>query len=210
MKYDLYVVTDENLSNGYSHAEIAKLSVDGGANVIQLRDKDMDSASLFAEAVKIRRITKDKALFIVNDRLDIALASKADGVHLGQSDLPVDVVRRLVPDNFIIGISIGSVEEALKGVRDGADYIAVSPVFSTGSKQDAGLGLGISCITEVRKSVPANIPVVGIGGLNSENIFEVISAGLDGICVISAVVSAQDITKAAGDLREKIRKAKNE
>ncbi len=210
MKYDLYVVTDENLSNGYSHAEIAKLAVDGGANVIQFRDKDMDSASLFAEAVKIRRITKDKALFIVNDRLDIALASKADGVHLGQSDLPVDVVRRLVPEDFIIGISIGSVEEALKGVRDGADYVAVSPVFSTGSKPDAGTGHGISCISAVRQAVEKDIPVLGIGGINSENIPEVIKAGLDGICVISAVVSAPDITKAAGDLCQKIRSAKNE
>ncbi|HJJ30605.1 MAG TPA: thiamine phosphate synthase [Methanocorpusculum sp.] len=210
MKYDLYVVTDEDLSNGHSHAEIAHLATIGGADVIQLRDKKMSSADLFAVALQIRDITKGKALFIVNDRVDIALASKADGVHLGQNDLPVKAVRRIVPDDFIIGISISSVDEALKGARDGANYVAVSPVFSTGSKQDAGLGLGVSCITAVRKAVPANIPVVGIGGLNSENILEVISAGLDGVCVISAVVSAPDITKAARDLREKIRRAKNE
>jgi thiamine-phosphate pyrophosphorylase len=210
MKYDLYVVTDEELSNGHSHAEIAKLATKGGADVIQLRDKKMNSAALFAEAVKIREITKDKALFIVNDRVDIALTSKADGVHLGQSDLPVEVVRRLVPDDFIIGISIGSVEEALIGVRDGANYVAVSPVFSTGSKPDAGEGRGLACISAVRKAIPKEIPVVGIGGINSENLCEVITAGLDGICVISAVVSAPDITKAAGDLREKIRNVKNE
>lgn len=210
MKYDLYVVTDEDLSNGHSHAEIARLATIGGADVIQLRDKKMSSADLFAVALQIRDITKGKALFIVNDRVDIALASKADGVHLGQNDLPVKAVRRIVPDDFIIGISISSVDEALKGARDGANYVAVSPVFSTGSKQDAGLGLGVSCITAVRKAVPANIPVVGIGGLNSENILEVISAGLDGVCVISAVVSAPDITKAARDLCEKIRRAKNE
>jgi len=210
MKYDLYVVTDEDLSNGYSHAEIAKLATEGGADVIQLRDKKMDSAALFAEALKIREITKDKALFIVNDRVDIALTSKADGVHLGQNDLPVEVVRRLVPDDFIIGISIGSVEEALIGVRDGANYVAVSPVFSTGSKPDAGEGRGLACISAVRKAVPKEIPVVGIGGINSDNLCEVITAGLDGICVISAVVSAPDITKAAGDLCEKIRNVKNE
>ena len=178
--------------------------------MIQLRDKKMNSADLFTAALQIREITKDKALFIVNDRVDIALASKADGVHLGQRDLPVKAVRRIVPNDFIIGISIGSVDEALKGVRDGANYVAVSPVFSTSSKQDAGLGLGVSCIAAVRKAVPANIPVIGIGGLNSENILEVISAGLDGVCVIFAVVSAPDITKAAKDLREKIRMAKNE
>ena len=210
MKYDLYVVTDEDLSNGHSHAEIAKLATEGGADVIQLRDKKMDSASLFAEAVKIREITKDKALFIVNDRVDIALTSKADGVHLGQSDLPVKAVRRLVPDDFIIGISISSVEEALIGVRDGANYVAVSPVFSTGSKPDAGEGRGLACISAVRKAIPKEIPVVGIGGINCANICEVITAGLDGICVISAVVSAPDIKKAAEDLREKIRNVKNE
>lgn len=210
MTYDLYVVTDEELSNGHSHAEIAKLAVEGGADVIQLRDKRMSAADLFAEAEKIRAITKDKALFIVNDRIDIALASKADGVHLGQSDLPVKTARRLVPDDFIIGISVGSVEEAVKGVLDGADYVAVSPVFSTGSKPDAGEGRGLACISAVRKAVPKEIPVVGIGGINSGNISEVIAAGLDGICVISAVVSAPDIKKTAGDLREKIRNIKNE
>ncbi len=210
MKYDLYVVTDEDLSNGHSHAEIAKLATEGGADVIQLRDKKMNSAALFAEALKIRKITKDKALFIVNDRVDIALTSKADGVHLGHSDLPVEVVRRLVPDDFIIGISISSVEEALIGVQNGADYVAVSPVFSTSSKPDAGEGCGLACISAVRKAVPKEIPVVGIGGINSENLCEVITAGLDGICVISAVVSAPDIKKAAGDLREKIRNVKNE
>ncbi|MEA5037767.1 Thiamine-phosphate synthase [bioreactor metagenome] len=210
MKYDLYVVTNEELSNGYSHAEIAKLAVEGGADVIQLRDKKMDAADLLSEAEKIREITKDKALFIVNDRIDIALASKADGVHLGQRDLPVKTARLLVPDDFIIGISVGSVEEAVKGVLDGADYVAVSPVFPTGSKPDAGEGCGAACISAVRKAVPKEIPVVGIGGISQKNVTEVIRAGLDGICVISAVVSAPDIRRAAEDLRKIIETAKNE
>lgn len=210
MTYDLYVVTDEELSNGYSHAEIAKLAVEGGADVIQLRDKTMDAADLLSEAEKIRKITKDKALFIVNDRIDIALASKADGVHLGQRDLPVKTARCLVPDNFIIGISVGSVKEAVKGVLDGADYVAVSPVFATGSKPDAGEGCGTACISAVRKAVRKEIPVVGIGGISRKNVTEVIRAGLDGICVISAVVSAPDIRKAAEDLRSIVQHAKNE
>jgi len=210
MKYDLYVVTDETLSQGHSHAEIAKLAVSGGADVIQLRDKKMCSTDLFSAAKQIREITKGKALFIVNDRVDIALTSEADGVHLGQDDLPVDVVRRLVPDGFIIGISVGSVSEALKGVENGADYVAVSPVFSTDSKPDAGMGRGLESISAIRKAVPKNIPVIGIGGIHAGNVSRVICAGLDGVAVISAVVSAPDIEKATRDLSERIRDAKNE
>ncbi len=210
MKYDLYVVTDEHLSHGHSHAEIAKLAVSGGADVIQLRDKEMSSADLFSTAKQIRKITKGKALFIVNDRVDIALASEADGVHLGQDDLPVDVVRLLVPDDFIIGISVGSVSEALKGVKNGADYVAVSPVFSTDSKPDAGQGHGLESIAAIRKAVPKKIPVIGIGGIDTGNAAGVIYAGLDGVAVISAVVSAPDIEKATRNLREKIRSAKDE
>ncbi|HJJ73921.1 MAG TPA: thiamine phosphate synthase, partial [Methanocorpusculum sp.] len=109
MKYDLYVVTDEGLSRGKTHAEIAREAVAGGADVIQLRDKTMESASLYAAALEIAEICKGKALFFVNDRLDIALAAEADGVHVGQSDLPADVVRKLVPKDFLIGVSVGSI-----------------------------------------------------------------------------------------------------
>ena len=210
MKFDLYVITNENLSNGHSHAEIAKLAVAGGADVIQLRDKEMCSADLFLAATKIREITRGKALFIVNDRVDIALASKADGVHLGQNDLPVNAVRNFVPKDFIIGLSVGSADEAKKGVQDGANYVAVSPVFSTSSKPDAGIGHGLEGISEIRKAVSKNIPVIGIGGIHTGNVTEVIYAGLDGVAVISAIVSAPDIEKAARDLQKKIQEAKNE
>ena len=136
MKYDLYVVTDEGLSRGKTHVEIAREAVAGGADVIQLRDKTADSASLYAAACEIAEICRGKALFFVNDRLDIALAAGADGVHVGQSDLPAAVVRSLVPKDFLVGVSVGSVAEALAAEADGADYVAVSPVFSTASKHD--------------------------------------------------------------------------
>ena len=208
MNCSLYVVTDENLSNGKSHAEIAAEAVRGGADIIQLRDKTMESRELFDTACKMKEICRGKALFIVNDRFDVAVASSADGVHLGQSDLPVSVVRKLAPPGFIIGISIGSVEEAEIGVRDGADYLAVSPVFDTVSKSDAGAGHGIETIRAVRKAFP-DIPLIGIGGLNETNVTDVINAGLDGIAVISAVVSKSDISRAAHDLKEKIMEAKD-
>ena len=198
MAYDLYVVTDEMLSNGLSHAEIARQAVAGGATVIQLRDKCMSSRALFTAALDIREITRGKALFIVNDRVDIALASGADGVHLGQDDLPVAEARRIVPDDFVIGISVGSVEEAVAAEKGGADYVAVSPVFSTDSKPDAGEGHGIEMIGGVRAAV--SCPVLGIGGINRGNVSALIAAGLDGAAVISAVVSAPDIAAAARDM----------
>jgi len=206
MKYDLYVVTDEGLSRGKTHAEIAREAVSGGADVIQLRDKTADSASLYAAAVEIAEICRGKALFFVNDRLDVALAAGADGVHVGQSDLPLTAVRRIVPPGFLVGVSVGSVEEALEAERDGADYVAVSPVFSTASKSDAGAGHGLDTARAVCDAV--SIPVVGIGGLNRDTIPNVIRAGIDGIAVISAVVSQEDISASAAELSAIIAEAK--
>ena len=206
MKYDLYVVTDEGLSRGKTHVEIAREAVAGGADVIQLRDKTADSASLYAAACEIAKICRGKALFFVNDRLDIALAAGADGVHVGQSDLPAAVVRSLVPKDFLVGVSVGSVAEALAAEADGADYVAVSPVFSTASKYDAGDGHGLDTARAICDAV--SVPVVGIGGLNKDNIPEVISAGIDGIAVISAVVSQEDISASAAELSAIIAEAK--
>lgn len=208
MNCNLYVVTDETLSNGKTHAEIAREAVAGGADVIQLRDKCMDSLHLFEAAREIAAVCKGKALFIVNDRVDVALAAGADGVHLGQSDLPVAAVRSMTADRFIIGASVGSPEEAKAAVRAGADYVAVSPVFSTPSKTDAGAGLGLEMIQKIRAAVPRSVPVIGIGGLNASNAAEVLHAGLDGIAVISAVVSQPDIAAAAADLSRIISEAK--
>lgn len=203
----LYVVTDEHLSHGKTHAEIAEEAVRGGASVIQLRDKTASSRDLYTVACSLRDICKGKARFIVNDRLDIALASHADGVHLGQDDLPVSVARMLSGPDFIIGVSVGSVEEAGKAIADGASYIAVSPVFSTASKPDAGEGHGLSLVREIKSRYPW-IPLVGIGGLSLTTVKDAINAGLDSIAVISAVVSQSDITDAACRMVAAIEEAK--
>ncbi|HQJ86913.1 MAG TPA: thiamine phosphate synthase [Methanoregulaceae archaeon] len=204
-EWALYVVTDEYLSRGRSHVEVAEEAIRGGADVIQLRDKERSSRELLEIAKEIKRITATTGTrFIVNDRLDLALLA-ADGVHLGQSDLPVEAARRLAKRPFIIGASVGSVEEALRAEREGADYVAVSPVFTTGSKGDAGPGLGLGMVRSVRAAV--EIPVLAIGGINQENAPEVVGAGADGCAVISSVVSAPQIAPAARVLRETIVRA---
>lgn len=204
--YWLYVVTDANLSNGLSHSQIAELSCRGGADVIQLRDKDIDDAEFMRYAREIKRICdRYGSIFIVNDRFDLALQCEADGAHLGQSDYPIAEARKRAPEGFILGCSVGSPEEAVKAERDGADYVALSPVFDSSSKLDAGHGHGLETLREIRKAV--KIPVLAIGGINKDNAASVVEAGAEGLAVISAVVSQPDVEKAARELREIIIRA---
>ncbi|UUX91294.1 thiamine phosphate synthase [Methanoplanus endosymbiosus] len=208
MSYGLYVVTDRIIGRGMTHAAMAALAAEGGADVIQLRDKDMPASDLIAEAVNIRKITEDSGtLFIVNDRIDIALASGADGVHLGQSDLPAEYARSIVPDDFIIGISVSTADEALRAVKAGADYISPGPVFPTATKSDAGNALGLDMVSSISAAI--DTPVVPIGGISGLNAASVISAGAEGVAVISAVFGGKDAVSAAAELKEIIQKAKN-
>ena len=207
MPYSLYVITDPALSLGRLHADVAALAVAGGADVIQLRDKFATGRDLLAAAEAIRTITASAgALFIVNDRLDIALASGADGVHLGQDDLPVQAARKIAPD-LIIGVSVGSVGEGVRAVADGADYVALSPLFSTPSKVDAGRGCGLDLLTTLCGEL--TVPVLAIGGINPSNVQQVIRAGAAGVAVISAVVSQPEIPLAVSGLKSLILEAKN-
>jgi thiamine-phosphate pyrophosphorylase len=207
MNFDLYVITDEPMAGGRSHAEIAWRAVRGGADIIQLRDKTCSPLELLRTARDLRTITRTSGtLFIVNDRLDVAIACGADGVHLGQDDMPVSTARQLAPPGIIIGASVGTVQEAREAERGGADYLALSPTFSTTSKHDAGPGHGLDRFREIRHAV--SIPVVAIGGIDRQNAKDVIAAGADGIAVISAVVSRPDITAAARELKDLVRESK--
>lgn len=209
MAYDLYVITDEKIGLSRPHTELAELALLGGADCIQLRDKELSGSALYRSASVIRSLTEDAgALFIMNDRLDIALASGADGVHLGQSDLPVSEARKIVPREFIIGASVGSVEEAIKAERAGADYLALSPTFSTRSKDDAGDGHGLLTLREL--SASTRLPVIAIGGITRYNLGSVIAAGAEGVAVISAVVGERDVTRAAAELKTLILAAKRD
>jgi thiamine-phosphate pyrophosphorylase len=207
MAYDLYVITDETIGRGLAHAEIARRAIAGGADAIQLRDKEMSGRELYAAAREIREVAcASGTLFIVNDRLDVAIASGADGVHLGQDDLPLACARRLVPPGFIIGISVGCVDEAVRAAKGGADYIALSPTFATGSKDDAGPGRGLAELAAIRAVVA--IPLIAIGGVGRSNVGDVIAAGADGVAVISAVVGSADVTGAAREMKSLIAAAK--
>jgi thiamine-phosphate pyrophosphorylase len=201
MKYDLYVITDEAIAGGLPHAEIARRAIAGGADVIQLRDKVCGCPELNRIGWTLREITrKTGTLFIVNDRLDVALACDADGVHLGQDDIRVGVARQIAPPGFIIGVSVGTVDEAVIAEQEGADYLALSPVFSTASKNNAGTGRGLGVLQEIRRNV--SVPVIAIGGINRDNVRDVIAAGADGVAVISVVVGSPDITAAVRELRK--------
>lgn len=203
MNYDLYVITDQRISQGKSHFEVAEAVLEGGATVLQFRDKEMEDSEAIIVCRKIYKLTKKKGVpFIVNDRVEVAKAVDADGVHLGQEDMPFGLARKILGKEKIIGISVETVEQALRAVEGGADYLAIGPIYPTATKLDAGKALGIAKLKEIRESV--NIPIVAIGGINENNLEEVLRAGADGAAVISAVVSAPDITEATRRLKHKI------
>ena len=205
-RYDLYVISDPVLSRGRSHVEVARAALEGGADAIQIRDKSSTAYNLSLVAAEIQPLArKFGAAFFVNDRVDVALLTGADGVHVGQDDLPARETRRLLPRPRLIGVSAGTREEARRAERDGADYIGAGPVFATPSKPDAGEPLGLERLGEIAAAV--GIPVVAIGGITLENVARVFAAGADGAAVLSAVVSADDIGAAARALKRRIAEA---
>ena len=204
-RWRLYVITDESASRGRSHIEIAEAAIRGGADVIQLRDKTASGETLYRVALALRTLTREaKVPFIVNDRLDIALAADADGVHLGQQDLPASVARHILGPGRILGVSAETLTEALLAEKDGADYLGVGPVFEARkTKADAGEPLGLERIARVRKH--CRLPIVAIGGIDAQNARQVREAGADSAAVISAIVGADDIARAAERMKSLLR-----
>ncbi len=200
----LYLVTDERLSRGRSHLEVAEAAIRGGADVIQLRDKTSDSGALYRIALALRKLTLEaKVPLIVNDRLDIALAVDADGLHVGQDDLPASVARRLLGPGRILGVSTETPEEALLAEKDGADYLGVGPIFEArGSKADAGDPKGPGMIAPIRAK--CRLPIVAIGGIKAGNARSVLEAGADAVAVISDIVAAEDIEQAARRMKRSL------
>ena len=200
-RWRLYVITDGRSGLGRSHLRIAEAAIRGGADVVQLRDKDASGGRLYEVALRLRKLTRGAGVpFIVNDRLDVALAADADGVHVGRHDLPASAARKILGPGRILGVSAETVEEAVAAEKDGADYLGVGPVFEArGTKADAGEPLGLELIANIRRH--CRIPIVAIGGINAENARKVREAGADAAAVISAIAGAEDMEEAARGLR---------
>lgn len=192
----VYLVTEEYEKG---HAEYAKAALKAGVRVIQLREKKANSSEFLKMAKEIRRLCDGyNALFVINDRLDIALLSGADGVHVGQDDLPVKEIRKIAGREFIVGVSVASLQEAFEAQRCGAYYVSVSPIFDTSTKEDAGKGLGLEILRQIKSEI--DIPVVAIGGVNRENIVDILDAGADSTAVVSAITRADNPENAAREL----------
>lgn len=195
----LVVITDPSCGEGREIVDVVRAALRGGAPCIQLRGKDQPAREQIALARALLAATRAAgALLLVNDRLDVALAAGADGVHLGQDDLPVEAARRIVPPGFLVGISAETAELARAAERGGADYVGTGPVYATGSKADAGDAIGCGRLAEVAAAV--RIPIVAIGGIEAANAAEVAAAGAAGVAVISAVMRAADPERATRDL----------
>jgi thiamine-phosphate pyrophosphorylase len=180
-----YFITDREISEK-NEIEQVKEALRGGSNIIQYRDKNSSKEVLLQIASTLKRICDEKnAIFIVNDYTDIANAVNADGVHIGQDDVAYEQARDLLKDK-IIGVTVHNVAEAVKAEMMGADYLGVSPIFSTTTKKDAGKPMGVELLKEIKKSV--SIPIVAIGGINTDNVDLVIKSGADSVCAISATV----------------------
>ena len=195
-----HVLTDTVLQTLFSHVELAELAIAGGADTIQFRQKDGSTRQMIRVAEQMQDLCRKAGVtFLVNDRVDVAIASHADGVHLGQSDFPIPLARKLLGEEAIIGGSAGTMEEARKCLSEGADYIGFGPVYPTSSKEDAGPAGGLDLLEQIVEGI--TLPIIAIGGITIDNILPVMQAGAHGIAVISAVCCQRDPVEATKCLR---------
>jgi len=207
MKLDTYIITNADIAPGRDHIQGARDALRGGADVIQFREKNMATG----EMIRVCQIIQDLcrqygAIFIVNDRVDVALAMDADGVHVGQQDMAANIARRLIGPQKILGVSAGNVERAKKAEADGADYVGVGMIFPAGLKKDLRAAKGVDVLRKVNQTV--KVPIVAIGGIDHSNARLCIEAGAAGCAVITAVIGAPDVRQATADLAKVIRDAK--
>lgn len=202
-KYPLYLVTDEKACKGKDFYESVEASIRGGAKIVQLREKNMDTRDFFKRALKLKEICHKHGVdFVINDRLDIAIAVDADGVHLGQSDMPIQKAKEILGHKKIIGISAKNMEEALEAQKYGADYIGVGAIFATDTKKDSGL-IDLETLKDMTNQI--NIPVLAIGGIGLGKFGYLKDTGIDGICVISDILGSDDPEKRTRKLLEEYR-----
>ncbi|PIE79488.1 MAG: thiamine phosphate synthase [Chloroflexi bacterium] len=201
----IYAITAERFSAGRSNIQVVEEMIKGGVSTIQYREKKehKSAGAMLAECQQIRALTKkNKVTFIVNDHVDLAMLVDADGVHVGQEDLPVEAVRRLVGPEKIIGLSTHSSQQIEKAVTAGADYIGIGPIFSTGTKKSGDTPLGIEFLTHVAQTCP--LPFVPIGGIKRQHLRELVAHGAKTICLVTEIVSATNIAATVSKLRARL------
>lgn len=198
--YTLYLVTDQGLMSTATIEESVDLAIEGGCTLVQLREKNLSSKCFYETAVRIREITfKRNVPLIINDRVDITLAVNADGVHIGQDDIPASIVRKILGPDRIMGVSAGNLSDALAAVEDGADYLGIGAMYSTNTKTDTDI-VTREELSRIRKAV--KIPIVVIGGINKETIPDFNDTRIDGLAVVSGIVAQKDVAAAARELKE--------
>lgn len=203
----LYVVVDRQAAGERSLTELASQAIDGGAQVIQLRDKVGDRVDVYRTALELNALCRERGvLFFVNDYCDIAAAVVAPGLHIGQRDLPLDSVRRILPIDSVVGVSCENAADVRRALSEGADCIAVGAVFSTAQKADHVLA-GLDVVREAR-AIVGSVPLVAIGGINLQNVADVVGAGADSVAVVGAVILQPDVRRAAAEMVEAIERAK--
>ena len=198
--YTLYLVTDRQLMSCDSLTEAVEQAILGGCTMIQLREKELSSLEFYNQAVAVKQVTdKYHIPLIINDRIDIAMAVQATGVHIGQHDLPAAAVRKVIGENMLLGVSASSIAEAIQAQQDGADYLGVGAMFPTGTKTDAD-SVSMEELQKIRAAV--SLPIVVIGGINKGNAWRFKSMGIDGLAVVSAIIAQSDIKAAAAELKD--------
>lgn len=193
--YKLYLVTDRDVLEGRDLIQSVEDAIKGGTTIVQLREKNCSSLDFYELALKVKEVTlKYGVPLVINDRLDIALAIKAEGLHIGQEDLPLTVAREIVGKDMIIGVSATTLEEALLAQEQGADYVGIGSVYPTSTKLDAK-SVSLEQLHVIREVI--SIPIVGIGGINEENVTELMKTKIDGVAIVSAILGKEDIKGAA-------------
>ena len=200
--FKLYLITDRKQTR-MPLPEAVRLALEGGVRAIQLRERDLPIRELLAVARELRKLTREfNAKLFINDRVDVAVAVEADGVHLGHGSMPPEAVRTIVGSRMLVGVSTHSLEEAKSAEAGGADFITFGPVFTTPSKTRFGAPVGTDAVSDLKKHV--RLPVFGLGGIKTEAVREVLRASADGIAMISAIFGADDIRKAAEEMNRRI------
>jgi thiamine-phosphate pyrophosphorylase len=203
---DFYLVTDSSLSKNGIFSDVEN-ALKAGCRIVQYREKKKDTKTMINEAMQIKKICNNKALFLIDDRADVALAVNADGIHIGQDDIPYESARKLLGENKIIGLTVHNVDEAIEAEKLGVEYVGVAPIFDTDTKNDIKTPCGIEMIKKIRNEV--KVPIVAVGGITKNNVKEVIDSGADSIVSIKPVISSDDVYSEVFDFINIIRGGKS-